>query len=78
MGKVKREEGKFLLFASPFLVLCDKANTAKHHAQSVQVKMALTEDLTQKQQHTFTECTLYAAKSTNNVLWNCVHCLPWK
>ena len=35
-----------------------KQNTAKDHVQSVKVKMALTEDLTQKQ-HTFGECTLY-------------------
>ena len=37
-----------------------KHNTAKHHTQSVKVKMALTEDLKQKQ-HIFGECTLYVS-----------------
>ena len=43
-----------------FAVLCFpviKHNTAKHHAQSVKVKMMPTQDLTQKQ-HTFGECAL--------------------
>ena len=35
-----------------------QSTAAKHHPQSVNVKMALTEDLKQKQR-TFGECTLY-------------------
>ena len=55
-------------------VLLLKQNTAKHHAQSVKVKMALTEDLTQKQ-HTFGECTLYVSYCP----WlNMPICLPGK